>query len=60
MTRERDSRDEKSSTEPRPRRRPWRAPKLTEYGPVAKLTQTGLGSISDGGMGSMMSQRTCL
>ena len=41
-------------------RKPWRAPRLTEYGPVAKLTQSGLGSIGDGGMGAMMSQMVCL
>ena len=29
-------------------RRPWKAPRLTEYGPVSKLTQAGPGSAIEG------------
>ena len=29
-------------------RRPYKKPALIEYGPVAKLTQMGAGSVSDG------------
>jgi hypothetical protein len=57
-------RDENSPTrEPRPsdeggRKRPYVSPALIEYGTVAKLTQTGGGSIVDGfGMRRM---GTCL
>jgi hypothetical protein len=36
-------------------RRPYTAPELIEYGTVAKLTQTGSGSVFDfGGMMTMM------
>ena len=41
-------------------RKSWRAPRLTEYGPVAKLTQGGNGSLNDGGMGAMMNMQVCL
>jgi hypothetical protein len=48
---------------PRPkpdRRRPYRAPVLTEYGPVAKLTQMNFnGSLGDGG-GGFFRRMTCL
>lgn len=40
------------------RRRPYRPPRLTEYGPVVKLTQMGTGSLADG-MGAFM-MNACL
>ncbi len=39
-------------------RRAYVAPELIEYGTVAKLTQTGGGSLSD--FGAMMRMVTCL
>ena len=43
-----------------PKRRPYKAPALTEYGPVAKITEAMLiGSKSDGGPGLLM-MRQCL
>ena len=56
MTENRDDtqsvdRDETASAR-NPDRRPYEAPKLTEYGTVAKLTQTGGGSVRD--FGNMM------
>ena len=38
---------------PKPRR-PYIRPELVEYGTVSKLTQTGTGLYSDGGMMMMM------
>ncbi len=32
----------------RPAKKPYKTPVVTEYGNVAKLTQSGAGSISDG------------
>jgi hypothetical protein len=58
MTTKRGSERKPDAPEPRPQRRPWRKPQFTEYGPVAKLTRTGLGSVADGGSGSMMSMRS--
>jgi hypothetical protein len=44
---------------PRSQKKPYATPVLTEYGNVAKLTQSGPGSISDGfPMGS--SRKSCL
>jgi hypothetical protein len=60
MSTKQDSRDAVSARQPRSTRRPWRAPRLTEYGPVAKLTQTGAGSLADGGHGKGTDMRTCL
>jgi len=34
----------------RPAKKPYAAPEIVEYGSVAKLTQSGAGSISDGTM----------
>jgi hypothetical protein len=45
-------RDERG-TETRSTRRPYTAPKLVEYGSVAKLTQ-GNGTVRSGDGGSMM------
>ncbi len=39
-------------------RRPYAPPQLIEYGTVAKLTQTGGGSVFD--FGGMMRMMTCL
>jgi len=39
-------------------RRPYAPPELIEYGTVAKLTQTGGGSVFD--FGGMMRMMTCL
>jgi hypothetical protein len=45
--------------EPSPRRkRPYAAPRLTEYGSVAKLTQGGGSRLSDGG--TTEKRATCL
>jgi hypothetical protein len=60
MAIERNIKDRTDAGHPGVTRKPWRAPRLTEYGPVAKLTQSGLGSIGDGGMGAMMTQMVCL
>lgn len=46
------ARDE-AATSARPARRPYTAPKLVEYGSVAKLTQ-GNGTVRSGDGGSMM------
>ena len=62
MTDERDGRErERDHSEQRGvggSRRPYVAPELIEYGTVAKLTQTGGGSVMD--FGSMMRMTTCL
>jgi hypothetical protein len=34
-------------------KKPYTSPKLVEYGTVSKLTQTGTGSGTDGGSGTM-------
>lgn len=60
MTNQRDSPDQRQPTERRPARRPWKAPRLTEYGPVSKLTQSGQGSITDGGTMAGMNMMVCL
>jgi hypothetical protein len=60
MAVERNTKDRSDTANSGVNRKPWRTPRLTEYGPVAKLTQSGLGSIGDGGMGAMMSQMVCL
>ncbi len=39
-------------------RRPYAAPELIDYGTVAKLTQTGSGSVND--FTGMMMMMTCL
>jgi hypothetical protein len=36
-------------------KKPYQKPRLTDYGPVSKLTQTGTGTQSDG-----MKKRPCL
>jgi hypothetical protein len=40
-------------------KKPYRAPQLTEYGSVAKLTQSNAGSGADGGMKASQ-MMTCL
>jgi hypothetical protein len=40
-------------------KKPYRAPRLTEYGSVAKLTQSTAGSGADGGMKASQ-MMTCL
>ncbi len=47
----------KAASQARPQsRRPYQKPRLVAYGSVAKLTQGGAGSLTDGGMANM----TCL
>jgi hypothetical protein len=41
----------------RPQKKTYATPVITEYGSVAKLTQSGVGSISDGGTSQL---RSCL
>lgn len=43
------SSDRPDRRHPQPTRRPYTAPSLTEYGPIAKLTQMMRGSGADGG-----------
>ena len=38
-------------------KKPYATPVVTEYGSVAKLTQSGAGSIADGGFSQL---KTCL
>jgi hypothetical protein len=40
-------------------KKPYRAPQLTEYGSVAKLTQSSAGSGADGGMKASQ-MKSCL
>jgi hypothetical protein len=44
----------------RHKRRPYKAPVLIEYGPVAKLTQMGTGSVTDGMGGLQNVMEMCL
>jgi hypothetical protein len=41
-------------------KKPYRAPRLTEYGSVAKLTQGGNGTLPDDGSGIANMMKTCL
>jgi hypothetical protein len=51
----RDRRDDSRADDAAESRRPYAAPELIEYGTVAKLTQTGSGSVFDfTGMRMMM------
>jgi hypothetical protein len=43
-----------------PRRRPYKAPELTEYGSVVKLTQGTRTVFSDGAMGGFLVMMFCL
>jgi hypothetical protein len=57
MEKQRSSPDPEGRRE-RPPRRPYRAPSLTEYGPIAKLTQMMVGTGADGGPSG--NRRMCL
>jgi len=43
-----------------PQKKPYRSPKLTEYGSVGKLTQGGTGSEPDDGSGIAAMMKICL
>ena len=58
MENERSSERRDDRREPRQQRRPYKAPKLTEYGPIAKLTQMMVGTGADGGPSG--NRRMCL
>lgn len=43
-----------------PEKKPYRSPRFTEYGSVAKLTQGGTGTAPDDGSGIAAMMKTCL
>ena len=43
-----------------PEKKPYRPPRLTEYGSVAKLTQGGNGTLPDDGSGIANMMMSCL
>jgi hypothetical protein len=45
---------------PQPDKKKYRPPKLTEYGSVAKLTQSGTGTLPDDGSGIANMMMSCL
>lgn len=49
MERKRQERETNDGDADRLPKKTYAAPVITEYGSVAKLTQSGFGSISDGG-----------
>ena len=53
MEKTQQERHDEAGRNARPARRPYTAPKLVEYGSVAKLTQ-GNGTVRSGDGGSMM------
>lgn len=59
MEKERRAPDADDRRAPRLSKRPYATPVLTEYGSIAKLTQSGAGSIADGtGFNSQL--KSCL
>jgi hypothetical protein len=52
-----DSDDRRAARAPKKK---YATPVVTEYGNVAKLTQSGTGSISDGGGPSTSQKKSCL
>jgi len=55
VERERRAPDADDRHAPRLAKRPYATPVLTEYGSVAKLTQSGAGSIADGSFSQLKS-----
>jgi hypothetical protein len=49
-----------SGERPQPDKKTYRPPKLTEYGSVAKLTQSGSGTLPDDGSGIANMMKSCL
>lgn len=43
------SEQETRDSTPKPPKKPYRTPRLIEYGPVEKLTHTGTAALGDGG-----------
>jgi hypothetical protein len=49
-----------SGERPQPDKKMYRPPRLTEYGSVAKLTQSGNGTAPDDGSGIANMMKSCL
>jgi hypothetical protein len=49
-----------SGERPQPDKKTYRPPRLTEYGSVAKLTQSGNGTLPDDGSGIANMMKSCL